>query len=91
MYLDCLKKIGHKFTGDDTQLSYNMVLCRNYLFMVLRTTDSYIHDENTQIAIGGKAFVGIPYANDEKQREIFKKVGLIKILEGVCVRAVTGI
>ena len=37
--------------------------------------------------MGGKAFVGIPYANDEAQRKVMKEVGLLKILESVSEKA----
>ena len=86
LYRYCLTKLGHKFTGKTDQQSYNIVLCRNFLFIVLRSTDSFVHGDQ-HIAMGGKAFVGIPYANDEAQRKVMKEVGLLKILESVSEKA----
>lgn len=57
----------HQFL-DNEEISayhaYNMVLCKNFLFVALRTTDSF-QSEGKHIAMGGKAFVGVPIANDE--------------------------
>ena len=63
------------------------MLSKNFLFVALRTTDSF-HSGGKAIAMGGKAFVGVPIANNEEQREMFKKKGLIHILEQVCVPTV---
>ena len=86
MYRYCLNKLGHQFTGKNDQTSYNIVLCKNFLFIVLRSTDSFVHGDD-HIAMGGKAFVGIPYANNEAQRKIMKEVGLLKIFEQITIKA----
>ena len=42
-----------------------MILCKNFMFMAFRTIDSF-HSSGKEIAIEGKAFVGIPIANNEE-------------------------
>ena len=80
----------HEFLGNAElrkYQAYNLVLTKNFLFVALRTTDSF-HAEGKTIAIGGKAFVGVPIANNEVQRQLFKSKGLIRILNQICVPAV---
>ena len=57
------------------------------MFMAFRTTDSF-HSGGKEIAIGGKAFVGVPIANNEEQRQLFREKGIVHILNQVCAPAV---
>jgi len=66
--------------------AYNLVVCKKFMFIALRNTELFKDSENSKgISIGSKAFVGMPYANNEEQLQIITKNGLIKILEKVCV------
>lgn len=62
--------------------AYNLVVCKKFMFIALRTTDVYKDDEPNSkgISIGSKAFVGMPYANNDEKLQVLTKNGLVKIL-----------
>ena len=62
-YHECHDFLGN--TSISKHKAYNLVLCKNFLFVALRTTDSF-QSGGKSIAIGGKAFVGVPIANNEE-------------------------
>ena len=73
-------------TDINEEQAYNLVVCKKFLFIALRTTDLFKENENSKgISIGSKAFVGMPYANNEDQLKIITSNGLVKILEKICV------
>jgi len=54
MYQECLEHLNY---FDDTEQSYNMVLSKNFMFIVLRKKDTY-HSDGKSVGVNSLGYAG---------------------------------
>ena len=81
-YWECLKELDNE--DHDLDKNYNLILTKNFLFMVHRSAEAFSEDGMT-VTANSMAFVGSLAVKREEDLELINKYTPIGILEKLCV------
>lgn len=77
-YWQCLKEVGNP--EHDNEISYNLVLTRNFLFIALRRIEA-VKEENKTVTVNSLGFAGTHAVKREDDLDLINKYSPIGILE----------
>jgi ATP adenylyltransferase len=77
-YWECLKALGNE--EHDNDISYNLVLTKNFLFVALRQVEAVKEDDQT-VTVNSLGFVGTHAVKREEDLNLINKYSPIGILE----------
>lgn len=81
-YWQCLKKIGNP--DHDQDVSYNLLLTRNFLFIALRSVEA-LKEEDRTVTVNSLGFAGTHAVKRPEDLELIRKYSPIGILEKLSV------
>lgn len=79
-YWQCLKKVGNP--DHDHEISYNLLLTKNFLFIAVRAVEALKEDEMT-VTVNSLGFAGTHAVKRQEDLELINKYSPIGILEKV--------
>lgn len=81
-YWQCLKKIGNP--DHDQDISYNLLLTRNFLFIALRSIEAVKEDDKT-VTVNSLGFAGTHAVKRLEDLDLISKYSPIGILEIISI------
>ena len=81
-YWQCLKKLGNE--EHNLEVSYNLLVTRNFLFIALRQVEA-VKEDNMTVTVNSLGFAGTHAVKREEDLQLIAKYSPIGILEKICV------